>query len=198
MPTGYTASIKDGISFKEFALGCARAFGACIEMRDDPHDKPIPEKFEELTYNQKQLEKTFAELDRLNKMSPIERNQKAIVEWSAEVAERERDVEKNWERIRLYKNMLQKVRGWMPPTEDHIEYKNFMVKQIEDSVGWDDSSDYYAENPVRRLSGEEWFNKRRESLMKDIEYHSKEQRAETKRNDGRNKWISELRRSLDE
>jgi hypothetical protein len=35
MPTGYTDKIKDGISFEEFVLSCARQFGACISMRDD-------------------------------------------------------------------------------------------------------------------------------------------------------------------
>lgn len=28
MPSGYTCGIEKGITFKEFALGCARAFGA--------------------------------------------------------------------------------------------------------------------------------------------------------------------------
>ena len=36
MPTGYTDKIKDGITFKEYAMGCARAFGALITMRDNP------------------------------------------------------------------------------------------------------------------------------------------------------------------
>ena len=43
MPTGYTADIYEGndVSFRDFALKCARAFGACIEQRDDDaNDKP--------------------------------------------------------------------------------------------------------------------------------------------------------------
>ena len=34
MPTGYTYKIGEGASFKEFVMACARAFGACVEMRD--------------------------------------------------------------------------------------------------------------------------------------------------------------------
>lgn len=45
MPTGYTAAIKYGITFKEFALDCARNFGACISMRDEPRETPIPDEF---------------------------------------------------------------------------------------------------------------------------------------------------------
>lgn len=40
MPTGYTADIKDGITFRDFALRCARAFGATIMQRDE--DISIP------------------------------------------------------------------------------------------------------------------------------------------------------------
>jgi len=37
MPTGYTADLNDGkqVTFQEFTMKCARAFGALIEMRDD-------------------------------------------------------------------------------------------------------------------------------------------------------------------
>lgn len=37
MPTGYTSSIKDGISFENFVLKCARNFGACIAWRKEHH-----------------------------------------------------------------------------------------------------------------------------------------------------------------
>ena len=36
MATGYTHAIEKGISFETFALTCARAFGACINLRDEP------------------------------------------------------------------------------------------------------------------------------------------------------------------
>lgn len=43
MPSCYTSDIADGkdVSFNDFVLKCARAFGACIEQRDDnANDKP--------------------------------------------------------------------------------------------------------------------------------------------------------------
>ena len=38
MPTGYTLDLYNGkdITFEEFVLKCARAFGALIDMRDEP------------------------------------------------------------------------------------------------------------------------------------------------------------------
>src|SRR6185437_5714856 len=43
MPTGYTYPVTDGkiTQFNDFAMSCARAFGALISMRDDPRDAPI-------------------------------------------------------------------------------------------------------------------------------------------------------------
>ena len=57
MPTGYTASVADGrvTEFAPFALQCARAMGALIMMRDEPHDAPIPERFEASDYYSKSL-----------------------------------------------------------------------------------------------------------------------------------------------
>lgn len=53
MPTGYTHGVQDGTvtEFRDFALICARAFGATILMRDDPMDAPIPDEFQSSTYH---------------------------------------------------------------------------------------------------------------------------------------------------
>jgi hypothetical protein len=42
MPTGYTAMIeeREDVTFREFALTCARAFGACIMQRDNSLAEP--------------------------------------------------------------------------------------------------------------------------------------------------------------
>lgn len=51
MPTGYTADVQSGkvTDFAEYAMNCARAFGALVLMRDDPSDADIPERFELLS-----------------------------------------------------------------------------------------------------------------------------------------------------
>ena len=61
MPTGYTHDIPAGITFRQFALNCARAFGANIAMRDDPADKPI-EVYEPSDYSAKAITKATNEL----------------------------------------------------------------------------------------------------------------------------------------
>jgi len=52
MPTGYTAEIYEGekeVTFEKFALTCARAFGACITIRDEPMSASISALRESLT-----------------------------------------------------------------------------------------------------------------------------------------------------
>ena len=58
MPTGYTIDIYNGkkVTFKDFALNCARAFGACVMQRDDPADEK-PKIMPEESYHTKALKK---------------------------------------------------------------------------------------------------------------------------------------------
>lgn len=63
MPTGYTAAIKDGITFQEYALSCARAFGALISMREESSDAPIPDALEMSPYYQTSYDEAREALD---------------------------------------------------------------------------------------------------------------------------------------
>ncbi len=196
MPTGYTSQIKDGISFQQFAMNCARAFGACIMMRDDPTDKPIPEKFEALTYNKEKLDEAQRELGRMNGLSIDDGEKEAGKEFTKETQEREQNVEKNRKLINQYKDMLRQVKQWQPPTLDHVEFKKFMVSQIEGSINFDGSEDYYIENPIKKLTREEWLARKKKDILRDIAYHAKEYSNEIERTDQRNKWIKDLRDSF--
>lgn len=51
---------NENFTFPEFAMRCARNFGALIMMRDEPLDAPIPEKFEPSGYYKKEYEKAKA------------------------------------------------------------------------------------------------------------------------------------------
>lgn len=99
MPTGYTASVQDGkiTEFRDFAMQCARAFGATITMRDDPSDAPIPEAFEPENYNAKRLIEAQEEIARLNAMTDDEKAAKEI----REAREEERRRSKAYDRWAL-------------------------------------------------------------------------------------------------
>jgi hypothetical protein len=196
MPTGYTADIEKGITFQQFALNCARAFGACVTMREDPSDKPIPNEFKPSDYHKKQLAKAERELRKIQTISPEEASRQA--ETSYQNSKRANDgYIKNCINLRAkYNAMLTQVRAWNPPSKNHSEFKQFMIQQIESSIRFDCGTDYHIQNAPKLMSGKKWRQEQIRGLHQDIEYHTKETHKETERTNGRNLWIKQLRESL--
>lgn len=194
MPTGYTAAISDGITFKEYAMSCARAFGALIEMRDSP-DAEIPEEFNPSTYNLERLQDARQELTSLERMTMVEANLNAQYEHTAS----ERHHTKRLEEIKdlrcRYEAMLTECKKYVPPTQDHAEFRMFMIRQIEESIKFDCSTSYY-DKPTVLLTGEEWLDSQISHAKKDIVYHEAEYEKECQRVKERNAWVKELRDSL--
>lgn len=196
MPTGYTDVIKDGITFQQFAMNCARAFGACVMMRDDPTDKPIPEKFEPSTWHKKELSKAYKELERINSLNAGEAKEEAFVEFVQEAQRQEEAITKDRKLVGQYKDMLYQVRQWQPLAADHIGLKDFMIQQIESSIKFDSMEDYYIKHAPQKLTGEQWLAMKKQEAQRDIAYHTKENDAEIERTNSRNEWVRALRESL--
>lgn len=196
MPTGYTSEIANGISFEKFVLRCARAFGALVEMRDESMDAPIPKKFEPSDYHTKELQKAKEKLKRCRAMTMEQAREEADKEYEKNLAAHERAIKKMETLKAKYEDMLAKVRAWVPPSKDHQELKNFMEKQIEDSISFDCNLRYYEENPPEKITGADWKKMRIENAQDNIAYHTKEQADETGRSVSRSKWVQQLRESL--
>lgn len=194
MPTGYTANVKDGISFEKFVWQCSRAMGAMIMMRDEPSDAPIPERFEPSDYNEKRHKEAIAELERLQTLTP----QQVQAECEADYVESEHGKEKrlaeNEAQLAAYEAMLRKVKEWMPPTKDHDGFKEFMASQLSESIKFDDSRDYL--KPSEMPNSDKWLAEKIAIAHRDIEYHSKAHGEEVARTEARNKWLAALRDSL--
>ncbi len=191
MPTGYTAAIEEGCSFEEYVWGCARAFGACISLRDS--NDPIPEKFEESSYHKKKLDEIEADLMALAGMSELDIKDKL----ASEVARIEADNQKRKEEWKLKKDrnaaMLAKSNAWEAPTPDHAKLKEFMISQIYEGDKYNDSP-YQEKAPT--LHPAAWKEQEKKRLMKDFLYHTEEHEKETARNNGRNEWVAALRASV--
>lgn len=196
MPTGYTCDVQNGkiTEFKDFALKCARAFGANIMMRDDPMDAPIKE-YEPSSYHKEALEKAEKRLPEVQEMSPQECEEQAEKEYTEAKERNEKYISEANEQRERYEQMLEKVRSWIPPTSEHQGLKEFMIKQLTDSIEWDCSTEYYT-NPERK-TGEQWRKDQIDSLKHDIEYHSKHHAEEVDRTNSRNEWNRQLFDSLD-
>lgn len=198
MPTGYTFNIVEGISFKEYVLQCARAFGACITMKDEPFDEPIPEKFEESDYYKNKIEDLKKELSKLLKMSNKQLQKEIDRKYEEQIKNNKEQIKKHLELKEKYEKMLEKVRKWNPPTKDHTGLKRFMEEQILQSIEFDCDVSYYKGKSIIKLNVDQYRYENKKELEKDIDYYMKRWKDETKRVQERNNWIRQLRDSLEE
>ncbi len=193
MPTGYTCHVVDGkiTEFPDFALSCARAFGALISMRDEPSDAPIPDAFTPSTYNETRLAECRIKLAELNSMTAEQvttRCEATFAEAKASYDKYEADCIEQDNRLDV---MLKKVQEWTPPTAGHVEMKNFMIDQLTISKRGD-----YRPIPPIKMEPAVWHRDQIEKALKDIEYHAGEQAKEVERAAGRTEWLKQLRASL--
>lgn len=193
MPTGYTACIEDGASFEQFVWGCARGMGACIMMRDDPWDKPVPDAFEPSTWYKDKVEEIEKEIHYLNGL-PDEAITERQVADNAEIREKNNRYRlKHEENKRRYKAIKDKVMAWHPPTADHEGLKEFMLEQIEVSTRGDF---LYQEEERRIVSPEEWRKAKLAEAQKNLARAKDEWNKEQERTNGRNQWLKQLRESI--
>lgn len=199
MPTGYTAELYDGkapVTFERFILQCARAFGALVTMRDDPHDAAIPEKFEPADYHAKSLERGRRDLAEVRALSESACDERAAIEYDRLVSERKQSEERRLAIRVRYEAMLVHVRAWTPPTPDHDGLKRFMVEQLEGALDFDCKPiDKWWPAPVRQ-SGLAWRASRVEQLERSIARDAEQSAEEVTRADSRTAWVAALRGSL--
>jgi len=193
MPTGYTAKLmEEGQTFQEFIMGCARAFGALIDMRDAPHDDPVPEKLEPSSWHAKRLIETKETWARLKSMNDLEkeafgqsRKDEAIKQ------EHESFGRCHAEDLRLA-NMEAQVKAWIHPTPDHKELRDFMLQQINISKHRRESS----MGTIQRKPAIAYYVEAISRASSDITYHTEGNAEEIARADGRNEWLQQLRASI--
>ncbi len=195
-PTEYTAAITegDGISFNAFAMRCARAFGALVQMRDMPMDAPIPEKFEQSSYHAEQItddETTLSELIAMPEGDIADACQKEYDEGMVYYTERLDSIAA--QKLK-YASMLNEVEAWVPPTSDHEELKSFMRNQIQESIDHDCSTTY-TEPPKKVMPGD-WHAQKIDTITRSIEYHKKHHTDDVSRAATRTEWVRQLRNSL--
>lgn len=196
MPTGYTAELMEkGQTFQQFIMGCARAFGALITMRDDSSDTPIPEKFEPTDYHVKKIEEATTKLDRLKAMSDKEKVAFGQKEKSAAIKQNEQWLKKEMAENKRLGEMEAQVRAWRPPTPDHKSLKDFMLQQI----GTSKNSLEYIETHLKDARDKTpmaYYIAAVSDAARDIKYHTEENEKEVERVNGRNEWLKQLRNSI--
>lgn len=198
MPTGYTCDIEKGISFKKYALDCARAFGALVEMRDDSKDTPIPERFEPSDYHTRRLKEAENRMEELSAMS----DEKIQAEMKKENDKRTNELIASIKRKNdlrdKYNKILNQAESYISPSSDHDEYRKFMISQLTESIKYDCDTSYSTEE-LEKLPTDynKWFANEIKDCKYRIDYHTKEHIKEVERVEGRNLWVKQLRKSLE-
>lgn len=196
MPTGYTAKLMEkGQEFPEFAMLCARAFGACVEMRDDSMDAPIPERFEPSDYHVKGRKESERLLATLENMDGAERLAYGQNRRAEDIFGWREALEKNRTENKRLSEMRAKVEAWTPPTKDHEELKKFMLQQIEISSN---DGDYYEPHIKQAMAKEPlaYYFEAVEAAKAAVDRHITGHAEDVKRADSRTRWIKQLRDSL--
>ena len=202
MPTGYTVPIYEGeenFTFKKFAMRCARDFGALIEMRGEPLDAEIDfdKCFQPSDYYKKALERVEKEYQEFLDNPPT------AEELSKKYDEKvNNDFEKFLERKESrkvlqerYAAMLEQVKAWEPPTEEHNNLKEFMISQLQESMDYD--CIVYSPYTDDR---EEYimYHMSPEPLLKEIAYYKERYEKEVELCNNRKQWVMQLMESLKE
>ncbi len=196
MPTGYTANLMDkGQTFKEFILNCARAFGACLTMRDDSYDKPIPEKFKPSDWHIKELKKAQEELKKLKAMNEKEKMIFGKHEKESSIKQKEEWLKKEQSQNERLEEMEKQVKAWRPPTKDHQGLKDFMLQQI----GVSKNNLSYIQEEIEKAKSMPplaYYIHAVSSKKRDVDYHIEENEKEIERVNQRNEWLKQLRNSI--
>lgn len=200
MPSVYTAILGDteDMKLKDFAMLCARNFGACIEMCDTPLSEPIPEKFEPSPFYKDRLEKSKQEYADFMALSESEKYAFLELTFNEMIEKSKKDYEEASQRKdvlrRRYNAMLLKIVNWTPPTPEHENLREFMIEQLHDSIEWD-CKEYQPSLPKK----EEWCDIVRytDSLKEEIEYYQESYDKESARYASMNKWLDDLRKSFE-
>jgi len=202
MPTGYTAPVQDGTitELSDFALICARAFGAMVLLRDSDQSLEATRRFiaegayaESSSYYEERLTEARARLDALLAMNDADALAAAQAERdSAEERERERE-EKRLRELARYETMIAKVKAWPAPTTEHERFKDFMLDQLRSSIDFD-CRPFSMPLPEVSLA---WRDTEIEREVASIARCEEEIAKERERNDGRRAWITALIDSLE-
>lgn len=192
MATGYTDKITDTTTLPEFIMRCARAFGALIEMRDDPLDATIPNEFKVSSHHSDRAKESR---DRLNELTSMTSGQVAAACNKDNDKQLEYWQKRKEERAQLksrYTRLLKMVRTWKPPTPDHVEMKNFMVSQITDSIKFD----CYTVKKPKKATPKKWLEDQIKNENWSLNYHNEHYAKEEAQVKERSEWVKALRESL--
>ena len=210
MPTGYTSFIEDGKvkTAKQFLHLCLRAFGVCINMRDDSlkltddYAEDLKKSYQgEIDYHKKKLEAARKELDRIQQMSEEELCAQYIEDTTRDIEYYKEHNNQQNSNLVEYSRIREGIQNW-DCGEKFKSIKDFALNQIDISM---DKSDYYEEElkkcgkPTREgfLKVKDKYTKKVTDHAKwEVDYHTEELEKAIKRRDENLAFYNEFKEEL--
>lgn len=199
MPTGYTYYIENGdiTTGKEFLKKCIRAFGCCMDQREDPLSAPLITEIKPDTYYKEQYKRSVKKLKEFKEKSIEEIEKELEVE---KIKTKNRNKERLYEMQSLrekYLKVREEVEKWTPPTPEHEGIKVFALEQIDMCMPDLSVINDYEEECDEKENIEEYISDVKRLLEEDIEHYKKKMIEEEQRAASRTKFIKDFLDSLE-
>jgi hypothetical protein len=205
--TGYVHGLVDNnLTFKQFASTCAYAFGALMQYRDSNVDRTtLPDDVEKAlkddsmeTYYEDQLKRETKEYNKLKAFTKKEREAFGKENRDKQLKENRESLKQALKEKKIVQDMLKKVEAWEPPTPDHVNYKKFMIDQLNMSTFMDDY--YYSNvNKLEYTTPLQYYTEILKASKDQISFYKrqiKEQKAK-KSVEKCGDWVKQLKESLE-
>lgn len=173
-------------SLEEYIWECARSFVTL-------NDVGKPSFPEESSWHQDALKKAEIDLARISSLTEEELIKEADADYFNNIKYYEETLIKKKNDLVKYRKILEKAKQWIPPSPEHIELKNFMLRQLTEAIDWDCNIPYYEgllSQP--KISKEDYFNNTVATLKSDIIYHKDKALRDHKKHIEHVKWIQLL------
>lgn len=193
MPTGYTSKLYnlEEVSFQDFVSDCASAF--MIEAREG-NWKGLPESIstESIDYYSNRVIEAIKALEEIDNASYEEMSQRNEEAFAKDMEYWESATKRTASIMLAYSNMLEQVMAWEPPTPTHQGLKDFMIRQLRESIDFDN----YAPPMPKQRSTEQFIADTRQKAKNTVEYNIEQLERATESHIKRTEWLNELRKSL--
>lgn len=204
MPTGYTSGIIDGkiTTFEQFATQCTKAFGATIHMRDDSLDTPYEPRTPSEYYTDS-LQSQKEELKKMKTISDEEIIQELQSSWKENLEYHEKKLAEKRSNLEKLNIILESAKSWVPPTEDHVGLREFMINQLEMTIKGDGDPSYHEEVIMKikkemeeGIDPKVYREERIEEIEERISYYEAEVQNEIERCKNSNDWMKKFFESI--
>ena len=110
-------------------------------------------------------------------------------------------LEGSLKRNKQYAKVRAEVEDWIPPTPEHIELKNFALKQIDMCIDTQEQIDRYREYANEELDDSdsavaEYIHEQTELHRQGVKRAKESWDGEVKRAEDKNKWMEQFLNSL--